>query len=78
MTQILPLKNLSITLSLFIFSQLWAVAQQDLPARGQHGRRSLTILQIQEAPVLDGRLDEQIWQDTPVADQFVQRDDDRS
>ena len=76
MTQILPLKNLSITLSLFIFSQLWAVAQQDLPARGQHGRRSLTILQIQEAPVLDGRLDEQIWQDTPVADQFVQRDPD--
>ena len=74
MSPILPLRNLAITLSLFISSQIWAVAQQDLPASGQHGRRSLTILQIQEAPVLDGRLDEQVWQNVPVADQFVQRD----
>jgi len=74
MSPLLPLRNFAITLSLFIFSQLWAVAQQDLPASGQHGRRSLTIFQIQEAPVLDGRLDEQVWQDAPVADRFVQRD----
>jgi len=70
------LRSLAITLTLFICSQLWEVGQQDLPASGQHGRRSLTILQIQEAPVLDGRLDEQAWQDAPVADQFVQRDPD--
>ncbi|MCZ6876905.1 MAG: carbohydrate binding family 9 domain-containing protein, partial [Acidobacteria bacterium] len=72
----MSLRSLAITLTLFICSQLWAVGQQDLPASGQHGRRSLTILQIQEAPVLDGRLDEQAWQDAPVADQFVQRDPD--
>jgi len=74
MSPLLPLRNFAITLSLFIFSQLWAVAQQDFSASGQHGRRSLTIFQIQEAPVLDGRLDEQVWQDAPVADRFVQRD----
>ncbi|MCH7805470.1 MAG: hypothetical protein IH937_15485, partial [Acidobacteria bacterium] len=68
MSPLLPLRNFAITLSLFIFSQLWAVAQQDFSASGQHGRRSLTIFQIQEAPVLDGRLDEQVWQDAPVAD----------
>ena len=72
----MSLRSLAITLTLFICSQLWAIGQQDLPASGQHGRRSLTILQIQEAPVLDGRLDEQAWQDAPVADQFVQRDPD--
>ncbi len=76
MSPILPLRSLTITLFLFISSQLWAVAQQDVPASGQHGRRSLTILQIQEAPVLDGRLDEQAWKDAQVADQFVQRDPD--
>ena len=76
MSPLLPSRNPTITLSLFISSQLWAVAQQDLPASGQHGRRSLTIFQIREAPVLDGRLDEQAWQDAPVADPFVQRDPD--
>ena len=73
---ILPLRSLAFTLSLIIFSQLSAVAQEDSSSSGHHGRRSLTILQIQEAPVLDGRLDEQAWRDAPVADRFVQRDPD--
>jgi hypothetical protein len=70
------MRNLAFALSLVIFSQFWAVAQQDSPTTVQHGRRSLTILRTQEAPVLDGRLDEQAWQDAPVADRFVQRDPD--
>ncbi len=67
-------KNFAITLSLFTLVQLCALAQQDRPDSQQHGSRSLTISQIQEAPVLDGLLNEQAWQDADVAGEFVQRD----
>ena len=69
-------KNFAITLSLFTLVQLCALAQQDRSDSRQHGSRSLTILPIQEAPVLDGLLNEQAWQDAPVTGEFVQRDPD--
>ena len=69
-------KNFAITLSLFILVQLCALAQQDQPDSRRHGRRSLTILHIQEAPVLDGFLNEQTWQAAAVTGEFLQRDPD--
>jgi len=66
----------SITLSLFILFQLCALAQQDRPDSRRHGSRSLTILHIQEAPVLDGFLNEQAWQNADITGEFVQRDPD--
>ena len=50
------------------------MAQADLPDSGQHGSRALAISQTREAPVLDGLLTEQAWQDVAVAGEFVQRD----
>ncbi|MCZ6877857.1 MAG: DUF5916 domain-containing protein, partial [Acidobacteria bacterium] len=68
------MKNCAITLSLCVLVQLCALAQQDRPDSQQHGSRSITISHIQEAPVLDGFLNEQVWQDAAVAGEFVQRD----
>ena len=69
------MKISSITLALFTLVQLCTLAQQDPDSR-RHGSRSLTILHIQEAPVLDGFLNEQAWQDADATGEFLQRDPD--
>ena len=70
------MKSFGLSLSLFTLFQLCALAQQDRPDSPQHGSKSVTISHIQEAPVLDGLLNEQAWQDAAVAGEFVQRDPD--
>ena len=70
------MKHFAITLFLIVLSPLWSMAQQDSSVGRQHGSSELKILQIQEAPVLDGRLDEGVWQDVAVAGEFAQRDPD--
>src|SRR5689334_17236466 len=54
-----------------------------LPARAQeakqqnvstHGRKTLRAAKTETAPVIDGNLDEAIWQSAPRASGFIQRD----
>ena len=68
------MKNSAITLLILTLWQTHSVAQQELPSGPQHEGRSLTAFQTPESPVLDGFLNEPLWQAASVADQFVQED----
>ena len=68
------MKSLTVLLLVWTLWPGWSEAQQDLPAGGEHGSRSLTAYRIEQAPVLDGLLDEAVWQNAVAATQFVQKD----
>lgn len=50
------------------------LASQSTPVSEQHGRRSLSVLKVDQAPKLDGILDEEAWKNAEAASDFFQKD----
>jgi hypothetical protein len=49
-------------------------ATVDASARPESARATLRPVRVLEAPVIDGRLSDEMWRDAPAADHFTQRD----
>ena len=51
-----------------------AAVAQPLAIGSPDGRRAVTAVRADAPPVIDGRLDDALWQAAPAADGFVQSD----
>ncbi|MCA1756190.1 MAG: carbohydrate binding family 9 domain-containing protein [Bacteroidales bacterium] len=57
---------------LFIFSTIVLTGSSFLSAQSVTGRKSMEAVRTTESPVIDGQINESVWQKANVADDFIQ------